>query len=308
MSKTIINGFEVYTIESADQKTRASFVPEKGGVGSSIVMPHNGKARELLFQHSHFWERNNPHLPGGWPFLFPVCARLERDNVAGDYLYDGHLYNLPIHGFAPYLPWEVSQHASDSLTLKLEANAQTLAQYPFDFCVELTYKISNALLLCEQSYTNRGDRPMPYYAGFHPYFLTPPPQQGKEKVMVNFSAIRHLRCNDKLTNVIGEQELLPTPASVANPKINEQLSILGEDKVITLAYPDGFKLNLEIMGIGEPDLFNYLQMYTQATEPFICVEPWMSFPNALNCVQGVRWLRPKQTERGVLKLWHQIKD
>ena len=303
MQLTKIDDFTVYTIISADGGTQASFVPEKGGVGSSIIMPFGNNKRELLFQHTHFWERNNPHIPGGWPFLFPVCARLERNNVAGDYLYDGKLYNLPIHGFAPYLPWEASSHTNDTLTMKLCATPQTLAMYPFDFCVELIYKVANKMLTCEQRYTNNGEKPLPYYAGFHPYFLTPPAANGKEKVRIDFKATRHFKCNEKLTDLIGDQELLKLPASVADSKINEQLSLLGKDKTVTLAYPDGLKINLEAAGIEDPNLFSYLQLYTQPQEPFICIEPWMGFPNALNTIQGVRWLKPNQSEHGILKLW-----
>lgn len=303
MNPVKTNNFDVYTIISKAGNTQASFVPEKGGVGSSIIMPYKNEERELLFQHPHFWERNHPHLPGGWPFLFPVCARLERANNAGNYLYDGHIYNLPIHGFAPYLPWKVSNHTQDSLTLKLCSNQKTLEIYPFNFCVELTYQVTNKTLTCSQCYSNTGNKPLPYYAGFHPYFLTPPAQNGKEKVLVNFTAVRHFKCNEKLTDLVGEQALLNLPASIADPKINEQLSMLGANKLVTLSFPDGLKINMEAAGVEDQNLFNYLQLYTQPELPFICIEPWMSFPNALNTAQGTRWLQPKQSEHGILKLW-----
>jgi len=303
MIHTKTNNFDVYTIISNDGSTQASFVPEKGGVGSSIIMPFNHEKRELLFQHTHFWERDNPHLPGGWPFLFPICARIERNNIAGNYLYDGHLYNLPIHGFAPYLPWEVTSHAADNLTLKLCSNSKTLAVYPFHFCVELKYQVTNSILTCSQTYRNTGNKPLPYYAGFHPYFLTPPFNHGKEKVKVNFNASRHFKYNEKLTDLVGEQELLKLPATITDSALNEQLNMLSKNKIVTLTYPDGLKINIEAQGVEDSDLFNYLQMYTQPQEPFICLEPWMSFPNALNTVAGVRWLKPQTKEHGLLKLW-----
>jgi len=297
------NSFDVYTIIAEDNVTSASFVAEKGGVGSSLIMPDQGNARELLFQHTHFWERGNKHIPGGWPFLFPVCARLERNNIAGDYLYDGKVYNLPIHGFAPYLSWQVAKHTKNSITLVLRATPQTLAMYPFNFCVELTYKVVPKLFICEQRYTNIGEKPMPYYAGFHPYFLTPRIGEGKEKVAINFKAKRHFKCNEKLTDIIGEQPLLAMPAFAADANINEQLSELAEDSSIQLSYPDGFVVNISIEETPQtPRLFNYLQIYTQPQEPFICLEPWMAFPNALNTVQGVRWLAPQQSDFAVLKV------
>ena len=93
LKQSIINNFAVYIIISPDGQTRASFVPELGGVGCSIIMPHQGKSRELLYLHDNFWEKDLQDLRGGWPFLFPICGRLELKE-----------YQLPIHGFAPYIP------------------------------------------------------------------------------------------------------------------------------------------------------------------------------------------------------------
>ena len=150
--KTQHNGLDVYTISAIDGITQASFVPEKGGVGSSIILPFAGEGRELLFQHHHFWEKGNPHLPGGWPFIFPVCARIERGGVQGNYLYDGKVYNMKIHGFAPYLPWKVVEHFADSITLSLRDTEETLQQYPFNFLIELKYRVDHGVLTCVQRY------------------------------------------------------------------------------------------------------------------------------------------------------------
>ncbi|WP_304985964.1 hypothetical protein [Coxiella-like endosymbiont] len=42
--------------------------------------------------------------PGGWPFCFPVCARLKRQWKEGVYLFDGTLYQLKIDGFLGIFP------------------------------------------------------------------------------------------------------------------------------------------------------------------------------------------------------------
>jgi galactose mutarotase-like enzyme len=298
------SGFAVYTISSADGRTRASFVPEKGGVGSSIVMPYNGRERELLFLHDNFWQRNNVYdLSGGWPFLFPICARLERMGKAGSYLHDGKIYQMPIHGFAPYLSWKVLQNnASDTLMLELTDSAQTLAMYPFKFKVQLTYKVNNCKLTCEQIYTNIGDKPMPYYAGFHPYFLTPPATNGKAEVVLNYKPLRCLRYNSRLTDIVGEKALFAIPTSVANPEINEQLTEVPVNNIINLTYPDGFNLFMQTTNEGVDNLFRYLQLYTIANKPFICVEPWMAFPNALNTILGTRILAPSCSETACISL------
>ena len=302
--KTTNQTFDVYTIVSPDGQTRASFVPEKGGVGSSLIMPWQAKERELLFQHKHFWQRDNASLPGGWPFIFPICARIERDRIFGNYLYDGELYNLPIHGFASAMPWQISSEScgADKLTLTLSDTPATFKIYPFNFRIELEYSVANNKFTCRQKYTNTGTKPLPYYAGFHPYFLTPPAQLGKEKVILDYQPQRRFRYNERLTDLVGTQELFALPTAITNPIINEQLVELSEDKTISLTFPDGFKITLRADGLEDTNLFRYVQLYTQEQEPFFCIEPWMSFPNALNTIDGPRWLQSGQSEHGLLQL------
>lgn len=300
---TNINSFEVYTITSANQAMQMSFVPEKGGVGSSIVVNFQGKEHELLFQHDHFWERGNASLPGGFPFIFPICARIARDGVFGNYLYNGELYNLPIHGFASRMPWQVvlEKTTEDTITLKLEDTEDTLKVYPWKFCIELEYKVTDNQIQCRQTYTNNDEKAMPYYAGFHPYFLTPQPQQGKEKVMLNYQPNRRFKYNSTLTDLVGTQPLFAVPASIADPVINEQLVELSTNKITTLSYQEqGFALHIEALGVEDKNMFPFVQLYTQENQPFICVEPWMSFPNALNTIDGPRWLQAKHSEHAEL--------
>jgi galactose mutarotase-like enzyme len=280
LQKTDYKGWEIFTIYADDGISQASFVPAKGGVISSLIMSFQGVGRETLFQHEYF------------------C-----DKIFGNYLYDGHIYNLPIHGFASQMPWHCEILAKNSLRLTLTDNAATLAQYPFSFKIELEYKITGGRLTCKQTYSNTGKTDMPYYAGFHPYFLTPGAGSGKQNVLLDYAPQRRFVYNERMTDLIGEQELFPVPASVADPQINEQLTKLGKNKVVTLAYPEGFKINMEAMGESDPNMFSYIQLYTQVDKPFICVEPWMSFPNGLNTVFGARCLRPGQSEQGILKVW-----
>lgn len=302
-NKSQHKNFDIYTICSQDGKTRATFVPAIGGVASSIIMPYANSERELLYQHTYFWDKEVKDLPGAWPFIFPICARIERGGVPGNYLYDGHLYNLPIHGISWWLPWNVTNFTQDTIILALSDNQETLKRYPFHFHIELKYQISDKKLACYQTYSNTGNKPMPYYAGFHPYFLTPKPGEGKEKVMLNYHAKRRFIYNDKLTDLIGEQKLLNMPISIADPKINEQLVELSEDKTSSLSFPDGFQLSMKAEGTEDPNMFKYVQVYTQPHKPFVCIEPWMGFPNAMNTVAGCRFLKPNESEHGIIQLW-----
>jgi len=80
------------------------FVPELGGMGVSLTCETATGLRELLWMHNEFWQEGSTCRYGGWPFLFPICARLERDGDPECYLYRGRRYRMPIHGFASRVP------------------------------------------------------------------------------------------------------------------------------------------------------------------------------------------------------------
>lgn len=298
-----IHGYDVYTMIAPDNKTKATVVPDRGAWIASLILPFQSGAREVLFQHDYAWNKEINDLLGGLPFLFPVCARLSRQNKIGCYLYDGKLYELKIHGFSWYEKWEVVSVLENSIELILRDNINTRLRYPFQFEVRLLFAVSAGKLSCRQIYKNcEKSRAMPYYAGFHPYFLTPRMNAGKEKVVLNFYPARRLKYNDTLTDIIGEQPVLKMPANITDPALNEQLFILGEEKLATLIFANGDVLKINAQGVQDPDIFSYLQLYTIPEKPFFCVEHWMSFPNALNTVYGVRWLNAGESEEAVFEI------
>ncbi len=301
--KELQHSCTTYTITSQDGSTSMTLLPERGGFGSSLIMPTANGPREMLFLHDFFWEKEWTRFPGGWPFLFPVCARSMRDGTKGDYLYNGKRYNLDIHGFAWHSPWDVIDETDDSLTIRLKSSEHTLKMYPFHFEVTLRYHVKNSAVFCHQTYTNCGDARMPYYAGFHPYLRMPEAGPGKDAVQLDFKPTRRFKYNAALTDLVGEQPLFQLPTSITNPEILEQLTYLSDDKEVRLTLPDGIVIHIDATGVEDPTLFSYLQLYTIAEKPFFCAEHWMSFPNAINTIDGVRWLEAGESDEGLYKLW-----
>jgi galactose mutarotase-like enzyme len=302
--QSTVNGQTVCTISSPDGHTRASFVPAFGGIGSSLILPAPGGPRELLFLHDWFWEAAYCKTRGGWPFLFPICGRLERGGEQDAYLFNGAVRKLPIHGFSLRVPWTVQDTGRvDELVLRLADSEATRELYPFAFEVTVTYRAENGALVCEQSYTNRGPTVMPYYAGFHPYFLTPPPGPGKDAATVDFKPTRRYLYNPQLTDVVASREPPRPPLSITDASIHEALCGVGADAEARLRLADGLTIHLKPEGVEDKSMFPYLQLYTMAEKPFYCIEPWMGHPNGLNTVAVARLLPPGHTERAVLRLW-----
>lgn len=290
-----------HTIIAPNKITQMTFIPERGGIGSSLIMDTPSGPQEMLYQHD-FFDNNNWHdLPGGWPFLFPICGRLEKDGQIGAYEYQGKIYQLPIHGFSWSEPWHVLEHTDNSITLQLTANSRTLEMYPFNFEVILKYQIQDKELICYQTYINHDDKPMPFYAGFHAYLKTPPVENGKDQVTIDYKPIERMLYNERLTAIVGTQPLFDLPTNITNQVINEQLTKLGKDKKIQLHYPQGFTIELIADSKEEQCLFDYAQLYTIENKPFFCAEHWMGQPNAIN--NGLTsWLAPSQQINQRIKL------
>jgi galactose mutarotase-like enzyme len=251
---------QTITIFSEDRSSKASFCPELGGLCYSIFTD----GRELLYWPAGFNLESYSEICGGWPFLFPICGRLKKPSE----------YDIGLHGFAWNMPWDVTDRGDHFIEMCFESNYDTLRVYPFKFKVTLRYEISDGELICQQKYENLSNVEMPYYAGFHPYFLT----EDKDHVIFDYNPVQGLSYNDDLTDVVGECLPPVTPTKVTDPNLNEKLVVMGDNKLSSLKLNDGSKIELS----ADSDLFPYVQLYTVPGEPFFCIEPWMGVPNALN--------------------------
>ena len=298
-------GWPVYAISEPQGGTKAEIIPDMGAAISSLRI--NG--HELLFLQPWFWDKSSDRTRGGLPFLFPACGRLERNGQAGLWYWKHHLYRMQPHGFAMRMPWAVTRfNQADSLALELHDTPETREQYPFAFSVELVFRVEPGAFFIEQTYTNTGTDEMPFSAGFHPYFLTPPPGQGKEKTLIRFQSHQRLLYNTSLTDLQGVAPPHNMPASAADAKINESLNLVNENNVVRLELPNGPTICIQAQGAKDPAMFHYIQLYTAPDQPFFCIEPWTGHPNALNSVWGTRRLAPGTEEKALLRIWLEPDD
>ena len=293
--ESIQNGIRVFTIASPDGAARADVVPELGGIVSSLRL---GDGRERLFRHGGFWDPASTETRGGIPPLFPICGRLLANGTPGLYRVGGRPYRLPIHGFAMRRPWEVADISrSDALRLRLADSEETRAIYPFAFDLELIYSVSVEGLSCRLTVRNAGAVPLPYYAGFHPYFLTPPPGGGKEQTVFEARPrMRHVYDETK-TDVVGSAPPPVFPISIADESVNGLLLEMGADNETMIRFPDGFG----IRQTASP-LFRHRQFYTLPDQPFFCDEPWMAPPGSLNRPGAARVLPAGQSESSDVRI------
>lgn len=236
----------------------AQIAPELGGIVSSLVLPGPGGPRECLHQHEWFWDQKSDETRGGLPLLFPICGRHPE---------------LPLHGFAMRMPWYILEHSASSLRLGLEDSSRTRAMFPYSFNLQLQYHIAEKDFSCTFAVRNTGPVPMPFYAGFHPYFSTP---CDKADILLEaFPEQQHIY-NADYTNIIGAIPPPEFPSPLAHPSLNQMLLSVGDNPETSLIFSDGFGLKM-----NASSEFRYRQLYTIPDDPFFCIEPWMAPPGAM---------------------------
>lgn len=137
-------------------------------LGAELWSLKDVDGRELMTDADPRW------WTGHAPLLFPFVGR-SRGDV---YRLDGRDYPMPQHGFARRSPFLTVEQNDDNLLLRLEADDETRAAYPFDFRLDMAFAVEGATLRMTATVTNRGETAMPFSFGYHPAFAWPLPYGG----------------------------------------------------------------------------------------------------------------------------------
>lgn len=260
--------------------TSAVILPEK----SATVISLQKNGTEFLYcDEENLYSPERPRC--GIPFLFPIFGRLT-DSV---YTWEGKSYEMAIHGFGHTSHWNVASHQEDTLSLVLEANETTLAQYPFRFRVTLVFTIQDGTLTIAQTYENLDTKSMPYNYGFHPYFLT----EKLENIQVETTADTFFdfaagaksfgHGTVSLTLPEGAPETGAAFMGVQGPTV---LHNAAEGRKLTMEFDDSFHTHV---------------LWHQAGKKFLCVEPINGTADGLN--KGIYLtLNPGETKKAFVSL------
>jgi galactose mutarotase-like enzyme len=284
-SSTSLRAVAGDTIDLSDSEAQSSvsIVPARG----AIVTRFRVGGRELLYLDPETLRDPQKNVRGGIPVLFPSPGRL-----SGDRFVHGHSSgSLKQHGFARDLPWEtrsVDVTATAHATLALRSSDATLAAYPYDFLLAMTFSLVGATLRIDVDVENTGHEVMPFAFGLHPYFLVP----DSEKVHARI-ATHATRAFDNVT-----KETVPFRGFDLTAK-EVDLHLLDHGSTESeLAWGDGARLAIR----ASPELTRWV-VWTLAGRDFVCVEPWTAPADALNTGEGLIELTPGAKR----SLWVELK-
>ena len=251
------------TLELRDDANDSALwlAPSRGGMATRLRLG----GREIFYLDESTLRDPTKNVRGGNPVLFPQPGKL-----AGDTFVRGAQRGaLKQHGFARTEHWALIGTSTDgaaSATLQLVATEETRAAYPWDFTARFTYALRGRVLRIEQSFTNESDTPMPFGAGFHPYFYVP--QREKASATIGTTATR------AFDNVTKKTEAL-LPIDLAQAEVDLHLVDHGA-RPCTLEWPSGSLI------VRASEQYTHWVIWTLRDKDFVCVEPWTCPGDALN--------------------------
>ena len=257
------DALETLRLEDEATGAVACLAPARGG----MVTRFSVGDVPVLFLDEPTLRDPRKSVRGGVPVLFPIAGRLPGDR----YEHQGSSFSMKQHGFARNLPWTVVDESTQdgaSVTLGLDASAGTRAQYPFEFALRFTYRLSGETLSVEQRFENRGDSAMPLRPGLHPYFFVP--DATKAGARVDTDATR------AYDNAAGREVSVALPIALANREVD--LFLLDHPPRATILHRPG----LPGVRIGFGDDQEVLVVWTLPGRDFVCLEPWRARPGALD--------------------------
>lgn len=232
---------------------------------------------------------------GGIPFLFPFAGRCYQDGRMGEYTWKGWSGKMPLHGFAWKLEAHVKSFSGDAMTVQLFQTEETLAQFPFEFSVEHTYRLGPKKLDIATIVENRSKDPMPFYAGWHPFL-----NLGRRDLWRLSIPARSIHgVTDKGLPDRGLAWLPNEERQASDPLFRSR--IFSDLTASTMSITSGsFEMAMEWTRS-----FRYLVFWAPQERNSFCVEPWMALPDAIHHHKDLTILAPREhLEIGVSLRWN----
>ncbi|TDV41791.1 aldose 1-epimerase family protein [Actinophytocola oryzae] len=210
-----------------------------------------------------------------------------------------------IHGLVRRAQWSVVSHVDSAVTL--EVTVDEAPGWPFPFRTAISYTLTDDGLTIEHTVANRGERPMPFGVGTHPY-----PRPGNVDV-------------DDCSLTLAARTVLPVDLDTMIPN-GSPIEVTGTDYDFGDGRPlrdveldtafggcapgqDGYVRHSVRSGDGsgvevwaEP-AFGWVQVFTPGEFPgkgarAVAIEPMTCPPDALNSGVDLLWLAPGETWTG----------
>jgi galactose mutarotase-like enzyme len=247
------------------------------GAELTSILDHRTNTQYLWKADPTYWRRHSP-------ILFPIVGSLKNKS----YSYQGQAYSLPQHGFARDMMFTLINQTENEIWFSLDATEDTRKVYPFNFTLELGYRLEGRTITAFWRVINKDQSIMYFSIGGHPAFNCPL-KQGEEQsdYYISFDTeqpIHYLHVDE--TGFVNkkpfeQQNVLTTDHGVIpiDPHMFDYDALIIENNQChQVSFLDAAKkpylsvsFDAPLFGIWSPP---------KKKAPFICVEPWYGLCDA----------------------------
>lgn len=226
------------------------------------------------------WQGDPTYWSGRAYNLFPICGRLTQ----GKYTYNGKEYEMNLHGFARKTQYSLLSQSSDSIAFRLTQSEKSLAMYPFDFELTITYTLKGSGVETAFSVRNTDSKELIFAVGGHPGFNIPFADDGTvfEDYFLEFDCVKPVKAitmsptcyttRDEQPFPLKDGKILPLRHNLFD---NDAIVLADMCRAVTIKNTK----NGRFVRMEYPDM-SYLGIWhaPKTEAPYVCVEPWGSVP------------------------------
>lgn len=224
--------------------------------------------------YNYLWDGKPEFWTGQSPILFPIVGKVKNN----EYQYNGSTYPMKQHGFARNSKFELLSISENEIWHRLTSNDVIREVYPFDFTLDIGYKLEDTKVIVMWKVQNMGKDILHFSIGGHPAFFCPLYDNEKQSdYSIDFhtnSPITYLLVDengyvDKTEHVLDTtngvfhitDNLFDNDALIIENSQAQRISFLGPDNkaYVTVSF------DAPLFGLWSP---------AKKNAPFICIEPW----------------------------------
>lgn len=264
-------------ISDPSRRMTAAIAPEYGGMAASLAI--SGRPVFRLDERILFL---SPMLSGGMPVMFPFPSKTKDDC----YRVGSSTYHMPFHGLVKNDSFAVREVSDDRIVLWIDnSESRKKANYPFDYRLELSYRIRANTLLVDAEVFNLSSEKMPHALGWHPFFYATDKKRLalKHFMQSGYDYVAHKDIEAVQLTDLGQawDHVFHTPA---------RSEFFLENPV------DGYKVHCEF------DPSHQALVVCSTTDKSVCVEPWCGIPDSANNGRFLQWIDPGKSSRHWIKI------
>lgn len=236
--------------------------------GAELFSLKNHDGKEYIWEgNPDFWGKHSP-------ILFPIVGTLKNNS----YFYNGIEYQLPRHGFARDMIFELVSKSEESATFSLISSVETRKKYPFDFELQICYSLEENKLNIDYKVLNKNDSILPFSIGAHPAFAL---EGDFEDFSLEFEQQEtlkyHLLEDGLISNNTNEIVLKNRQLGLNYPLFENDALVFKTLKSKSLTILEN---KIPLLKVDFSDFPN-LGLWTLKNAPFLCIEPWLGYSDTL---------------------------